>query len=49
VHRFITKNTFEERIGEMIQNRKRLVEISVATSENQIEMLSNKELREFFG
>jgi SNF2 family DNA or RNA helicase len=49
VHRFITKNTFEERIDEMIQNKKHLADISVATGENWIGKLSNKELREIFG
>jgi uncharacterized Zn finger protein/superfamily II DNA or RNA helicase len=49
VHRFITKNTFEERIDEMIQNKKHLANISVATGENWIGKLSNKELREIFG
>lgn len=49
VHRFITKNTFEERIDEMIQSKKHLADISVATGENWIGKLSNKELREIFG
>jgi len=49
VHRFITKNTFEERIDEMIQNKKQLADMTVATGENWIGKLSNKELREIFG
>jgi SNF2 family DNA or RNA helicase/uncharacterized Zn finger protein len=49
VHRFITKNTFEERIDEMIQNKKHLADMTVATGENWIGKLSNKELREIFG
>ncbi len=48
VHRFITKNTFEERINEMITGKKRLAEMTVATGENWIGKLSNKELREIF-
>ncbi len=48
VHRFITKNTFEERINEMIQNKKNLADISVATGESWIGNLSNKELKEIF-
>ena len=48
VHRFITKNTFEERINEMIQSKKALADMTVATGENWIGNLSNKELRELF-
>ena len=48
VHRFITKNTFEERINEMIQSKKALAELTVSTGENWIGNLSNKELRELF-
>ncbi len=48
VHRFITKNTFEEKINEMIQKKKALGEMTVATGENWIGNLSNKELREIF-
>ena len=48
VHRFITKNTFEERINEMIQKKKALAEMTVATGESWIGNLSNKELREIF-
>lgn len=49
VHRFITKNTFEERIDEMIQKKKHLADMTVATGENWIGKFSNKELREIFG
>jgi len=49
VHRIITKNTFEERIDEMIQKKKHLADMTVATGENWIGKLSNKELREIFG
>ena len=48
VHRFITKNTFEEKINEMIQDKKHLAEMTVATGENWLGKLSNKELREIF-
>lgn len=48
VHRFITKNTFEERINEMIQKKKALAEMTVSTGENWIGSLSNKELRDIF-
>ncbi len=49
VHRFITKGTFEEKINEMIQRKKSLAELTVATGENWIGNLSNKELKEVFG
>lgn len=49
VHRMITKNTFEEKIDQMIQNKKRLAEMTVSTGESWIGKLSNKELRELFG
>lgn len=49
VHRFITKNTFEERINDMIQQKKHLADMTVASGESWIGKLSNKELREIFG
>jgi SNF2 family DNA or RNA helicase len=49
VHRMICKNTFEERIDEMIQQKKHLADMTVASGENWIGKLSNKELREIFG
>ncbi|MDR0940151.1 MAG: SWIM zinc finger family protein [Mediterranea sp.] len=48
VHRFICKDTFEERIDEMIQRKKHLADMTVASGENWIGKLSNKELRELF-
>ena len=48
VHRFITKGTFEERINEMIQSKKALANMTVATGENWIGNMSNKELKEMF-
>jgi len=48
VHRMITKNTFEEKIDDMIQKKKHLADMTVATGENWIGKLSNKELREIF-
>ena len=41
VHRFITKDTFEERINEMIQGKKRLANMTVAAGENWIGNMSN--------
>jgi len=49
VHRMICKSTFEERIDEMIQRKKHLANMTVATGENWIGKLSNTELREIFG
>lgn len=49
VHRFITQNTFEERIDAMIQEKKHLADLTVSTGENWIGKLSNKELHEIFG
>jgi len=48
VHRFITKGTFEEKIDAMIQSKKHLADITLATGENWIGKLSNKELRKIF-
>ncbi len=48
VHRFITKNTFEEKINAMIQSKKALAEMTVSTGENWIGNLSNKELKDLF-
>lgn len=48
VHRFITKGTFEERINEMIQSKKALSDMTVATGENWIGNLNNNELRDLF-
>ena len=49
VHRFITQNTFEEKINAMIQDKKHLADMTVSTGESWIGKLSNKELRELFG
>ena len=49
VHRFITKNTFEERIDRMIQDKRQLADLTVASGENWIGRLSDEELRELFG
>lgn len=49
VHRFISKNTFEEKIDAMIQKKRQLADLTVASGESWIGQLSNKELREIFG
>ena len=48
VHRFITQNTFEERINQMIQDKRHLADMTVASGESWIGKLSNSELREIF-
>jgi SNF2 family DNA or RNA helicase len=48
VHRFITKNTFEEKIDAMIQSKKKLADLTVSSGESWIGNLSNKELKEIF-
>ncbi|MBN2730242.1 MAG: DEAD/DEAH box helicase [Bacteroidales bacterium] len=48
VHRFITQNTFEERINEIIQQKKRLADMTISSGENWIGNLNNKELRQIF-
>ena len=49
VFRFITQNTFEERIDAMIQDKRHLAEMTVATGESWIGKLSNRELHDIFG
>jgi uncharacterized Zn finger protein/superfamily II DNA or RNA helicase len=48
VHRFITQNTFEEKIDKMIQDKKQLADLTVATGESWLGKLTNKELDELF-
>ena len=48
VHRFITQNTFEEKINSMIQEKKYLAEMTVSTGESWIGKLSDKELENLF-
>lgn len=49
VHRFITSNTFEERINELLKEKQQLADLTVTTGEKWLGKLSNKELREIFG
>ena len=49
VHRFITRNTFEERINDMINSKRALADMTVSAGESWIGKLSNKQLREIFG
>ena len=45
VHRFITEGTMEEKIDKLIQSKKALADMSVATGESWLGDLSNKELK----
>ena len=46
VHRFITQGTFEEKINTLLQNKKELAELAVASGEQWIGELANEELRD---
>jgi uncharacterized Zn finger protein len=48
VNRMLTQGTFEEKIDEMLQNKKELANLTVASGENWIGDLSDKELKEIF-
>lgn len=48
VHRLITLNTFEEKIDEMMREKRELAELTVSTGERFITELSNRELKELF-
>jgi uncharacterized Zn finger protein/superfamily II DNA or RNA helicase len=45
VHRMITQHTFEEKIDQLLQSKKQLAELTVASGEKWIGDLSNRELR----
>lgn len=46
VHRLITEHSFEEKIDEMIQQKKELADLTVASGEQWVTELSNDQLRE---
>ena len=48
VYRFITANSFEEKINALIESKKALAEMTVATGEHWITELDNKQLEEIF-
>jgi SNF2 family DNA or RNA helicase len=48
VHRFITKDSFEERINNMIQKKKSLANMTVSTGEQWIGQLKNEEIQDIF-
>ena len=49
VHRFITQGTFEEKINAMLQSKKELANLAVATGEKWVGDLTDLELRDLVG
>ena len=47
VHRFITQNTFEEKINAMLQQKKELAEMTVNTGEKRLDQMTDTELADF--
>jgi SNF2 family DNA or RNA helicase len=48
VHRFITKNSFEEKIDAMISGKRELAEMTVASGESWLARMSHDELKALF-
>lgn len=48
IHRLVTLGTFEEKIDEMIKNKRELANLTVSSGENWLSELSNEELMEIF-
>ncbi|MDR0512358.1 MAG: DEAD/DEAH box helicase [Treponema sp.] len=48
VHRFITKNSFEEKIDEMISSKQELVDMTVTSGESWLARMSHEELKALF-
>jgi len=48
VHRFITKNSFEEKIDAMIAGKQELADMMVASGESWIARMSHHELKDLF-
>ena len=48
VHRFITKNSFEEKIDAMISSKKELADMTVGSGESWLARMSHDELRALF-
>jgi SNF2 family DNA or RNA helicase len=48
VHRFITKNSFEEKIDAMIASKQELADMTVASGESWLARMSHEELRALF-
>jgi len=48
VHRFITKNSFEEKIDAMISSKQELADLTVKSGESWLTKMSHEELKELF-
>ena len=48
VHRFITKNSFEEKIDAMITSKRELADMTITSGESWIARMSHEELKELF-
>ncbi|WP_304226360.1 DEAD/DEAH box helicase [Gracilinema caldarium] len=48
VHRFITRNTFEEKIDAMLRDKRELADMTVASGESWLTRMSHEELRSLF-
>jgi SNF2 family DNA or RNA helicase len=48
VHRFITRNSFEEKIDAMLQSKRELAEMTVSSGESWLARMSHDELRALF-
>jgi SNF2 family DNA or RNA helicase len=48
VHRFITRNSFEEKIDAMLQSKRELAEMTVSSGESWLARMSHDELRSLF-
>jgi len=48
VHRFITKNSFEEKIDEMISSKQELADMTVKSGESWLTKMSHEELKALF-
>jgi len=48
VHRFITKNSFEEKIDAMLSSKQELADMTVKSGESWLSRMSHAELRELF-
>jgi SNF2 family DNA or RNA helicase len=49
VHRFITRNSFEEKIDRMLSAKRELAEMTVSSGESWLSRMSHAELKELFG
>ena len=48
VHRFITKNSFEEKVDAMITSKQELADMTIASGESWITRMTNEELQDLF-